>query len=127
MLRVNRRLVLVAAAAVTASALLAWSLTSPSMSLGQATDIGLPTDVAEQAPTAPQTPALPPQAPVEPPTAAESPAGQQPAAAALPSAGIGGFQSAGGVLMPTLLLAIAGGGLLAFGALTGLATTRRKN
>ncbi|GAG43494.1 unnamed protein product, partial [marine sediment metagenome] len=115
------RLVLVAAAAVTASALLAWSLTSPSMSLGQATDVGLPTDVAEQTPT------LPPQAPVELPTAAESPAGQQPVAAALPSAGIGGFQSAGGVLMPTLLLAIAGGGLLAFGALTGLATTRRKN
>jgi len=97
------------------------------MSLGQATDVGLPTDVAEQAPTVPP-PALPPQAPVEPvPAAAEAPAAQQPAAAALPSAGTGGFQSAGGVLMPTLLLAIAGGGLLAFGALTGLGTTRRKN
>lgn len=127
MLRVNRRLVLVVAAALAASALLAWGLTSPGTSLGQTTDAELPTDVAEQAPTAPP-PTLPPQAPVEPvPAAAETPAAQQPAAAALPSAGTGGFQSAGDMLTPMLLLAIAGGGLLAMGALTGLAATRRKN
>lgn len=127
MLRVNRRLVLVVAAAVAASALLAWGLTSPGTSLGQATDVGLPTDVAEQEPAAPppaipEAPALPPQAPVEPPTTVEAPA-----AAALPPAGTGGFQSAEGVLMPTLLLATVGGGLLMLGALSALAATRRKN
>jgi len=124
------------AAAVAASALLAWGLTSSGTSLGQDTDVELPTDVADQVPPdlppaipeAPQAPALPPQAPVEPaPTAEEAPAGQQPATAALPSAGTGGFQSTSGVLLPTLVLAIAGSGFLVVGALTGLATTRRKN
>ena len=51
----------------------------------------------------------------------------QPIVVALPSTGTGGFQSTGGVLMPALLLAIAGGALLAVGALAGLATTRRRN
>jgi hypothetical protein len=135
MLRVNRHLVLVVATAVAASALLSWGLTSPGTSLGQATDAELPTAEAEQQPTAlpvlptpvPEAPALPPQAPVEPsPTAEEAPPGEAPAAAALPSAGTGGFQSAGGVLMPTFLLAIAGG-FLTVSALAGLATTRRKS
>lgn len=123
MRRVNRHLVLVAAAVVAASALLAWGLVSPSTTLGQSADVGLPTDVAEQEPTA-----LPPQAPVETgPSGAELPSAQQPAAAALPSAGSGGFHESDGLLTPALVLAMASGGFLVVGALAGLATTRRKN
>lgn len=85
-------------------------------------------------PEAPEPTFLPPGAPAYPAAPISEvlgeevlPAEQQPAAVALPSTGTGGFQSAGGALMPTLLLAIAGGGFLAVGALAGLATTRCRN
>jgi len=68
-------------------------------------------------PPPPYPPPLPPPYPT--PT-------QEVVPCCLPPTGDGGFQSAGDVFMPTVLLAIFGGFLTA-GALARLATARRRN
>jgi hypothetical protein len=104
----------------------AQELTTPDRMTGLSLAPGSPWAPGQVAEAQDPPPYPPPPPPAYPPPPYVTRIGEV-APCCLPPTGDGGFQGAGGVLMPTLLLAIAGGGFLTAGAIARLATARCRN